>query len=71
MKNYEKHIEDWGKELADEVVKKMRNPKFTPFLEKLKIAQSLSTIHDTSVMEVMEDLEKSISREVKRILESN
>ena len=71
MKNYEKQIEEFGKEIADEVVKKMSDPKFTPYLERYKVASSIARIHDVEIMVAMEDLEKSISRNVKRILESN
>jgi hypothetical protein len=71
MKNYEKHIEEFGKEIADEAVKKMRDPKFKPYLEKLNIATSISRIYSVEIMMVMEDLDKSISKNIKRILESN
>jgi hypothetical protein len=71
MKNYEKQIEEFGKEIADEVVQKMRDPKFTPYLERYKVATSISRIHDVEIMVAMEDLEKSISKHIKRMLEMN
>jgi hypothetical protein len=67
MKSYEKQIEEFGKEIADEVVLKEKNYKYEIFLDRYEIARSLSSIHSEDLRKTTEDLDKSIDRSLSRI----
>ena len=67
MKSYEKQIEEFGKEIADEVVLKEKNYKYEIFLDRYEIARSLSSIHSEDLRKSTEDLDKSIDRSLSRI----
>ena len=67
MKSYEKQIEEFGKEIADEVILKEKNYKYEVFLDRYEIARSLSSIHSEDLRKTTEDLDKSIDRSLSRI----
>ena len=67
MKSYEKQIEEFGKEIADEVILKEKNYKYEGFLDRYEIARSLSSIHSEDLRKTTEDLDKSIDRSLSRI----
>jgi len=67
MKSYEKQIEEFGKEIADEVITKEKNYKYEIFLDRYEIARSLSSIHSEDLRKTTEDLDKSIDKSLSRI----
>jgi hypothetical protein len=66
MKNYEKQIQEFGKEIADEILMKEKDPSYLFCLEKNSISRSISTIYDVDLRKATEDLESSINNELKR-----
>ena len=66
MKTYEKQILEFGKEIADEILIKEKNPSYTISLDKHSISRSISTIYDEDLRKTTEDLEDSIKKELKR-----
>lgn len=71
MKTYEKHIEELGYEIADEIVKKESDPKWEITLEQNSVSRSLSTIYDKDIKKVSADLDNVIRRSLSRIRNSN
>ena len=66
MKTYDKQITEFGKEIADEILIKEKNPSYVPFLVKESIARSISNIYGEPLRKATEDLEDSIHRELRR-----
>lgn len=66
MKTYDKQITEFGKEIADEILIREKNPSYTPHLVKESIARSISNIYGESLRKATEDLEDSIQRELRR-----
>ncbi len=66
MKNYEKQIQEFGKEIADEILMKEKDPSYVFSLEKNSIARSISTIYEEDLRKTTEDLQSSINKELKR-----
>lgn len=64
MRNYNKQIEKFGKEIADEILEKEKNPSYLPCLDVTDISRSIARIHNTDLGKTMEDLEDSISKEI-------
>jgi hypothetical protein len=62
MKSYEKQLEEFGYEIADEIVKKEKDSKYEACLDQYRIARSLSSIHDHGLRKTTEDLDKAINR---------
>lgn len=67
MKSYEKHVDELGREIADEIIKKENNSSYQIILEQNRIARSLSTIHDVGLRKSTEDLDKSVTKFLKRL----
>ena len=67
MKSYEKQLEEFGKEIADEVILKEKNYKYELFLDRYEIARSLSSIHSEDLRKTTEDLDKSIDKSLSII----
>lgn len=67
MKSYEKQLEEFGKEIADEVILKEKNYKYEVFLDRYEIARSLSSIHNQDLRKATEDLDRSIDKSLSRI----
>jgi len=67
MKAYEKKIEELGKEIADEILHKEKDPKWEIILDQNKVARSLSTIYDKGLRTTSEDLDKSIRKNLLRM----
>jgi hypothetical protein len=66
MKNYEKQILEFGKEIADEILRKEKDPSYTASLDKHSISRSIATIYDEDLRKTTEDLEDSIKKELRR-----
>lgn len=66
MKTYDKQITEFGKEIADEILLREKNPSYTPGLVKESIARSISNIYGEPLRKTTEDLEDSIQRELRR-----
>ncbi len=62
MKSYEKQLEEFGYEIADEIIKKERDHRYEPCLEQHRIARSLSSIHDHGLRKTTEDLDKAVNK---------
>lgn len=67
MKSYEKHLEELGHEIADEILKKELDPKWEIVLEPNKVARSLSNIYDKDIKTVSEDLDRTIRKSIIKI----
>lgn len=65
MKTYEKQILEFGREIADEILKKEKDPSYTAILDRYSVTKSLSTIYDEDLRKTTEDLEDSIKRELR------
>jgi uncharacterized protein Yka (UPF0111/DUF47 family) len=69
MKSYEKHIDELAVEIADEIIKKENNPSYQAVLEQNRVARSLSSIHDVGLRKSTEDLDKAVSKFLRRLRE--
>lgn len=67
MKSYEKQLEEFGREIADEVITKEKNYKYVVYLDRIKISKSLSTIHNKDLSETIEDLDRSINNSLVKM----
>ena len=66
-KAYEKQISEFGKEIADETIRREKDNTYKASLDRFSIARSISNIYDVELRTVTEDLDNSITREVKRM----
>jgi hypothetical protein len=66
MKEYDKQIDKFGKEIADEILAKEKNPSYVPFLVKESIARSISNIYGELFIKASDDLEDSIQRALRK-----
>lgn len=66
MRTYEKQIEIFGYEIADEVTKRENDKNFQFSLDRFKIAQSISKIYERDLRQVSEDLDDQIKKSLKR-----
>ena len=66
MKTYDKQISEFGREIADEILIKEKNPSYSPGLVRESIARSISNIYGESLRKTTEDLEDSIQRELRK-----
>jgi hypothetical protein len=69
MKSYEKHIDELAVEIADEIIRKENNPSYQAVLEQNRVARSLSSIHDVGLRKSTEDLDKAVSKFLRRLRE--
>jgi hypothetical protein len=67
MKTYEKKIEELGKEIADEIINKEKDPKWEIILDQNKVARSLSNIYDKGLKKTYEDLDNSVRKNLVRM----
>lgn len=67
MKSYEKKIEELGKEIADEIINKEKDPKWEIILDQNKVARSLSNIYDKGLKRTYEDLDKSVRKNLAKM----
>jgi hypothetical protein len=66
MKSYEKQLEEFGKEIADEVLIKEKDYKYEASLDRYQISRSLASIYNQDLRKATEDLDKSINRTLAR-----
>jgi len=71
MISYERKIQELGKEIADEIIQKEKDPKWEIVLEQNSVARSLSTIYDKGLKKTQEDLENSIRKNLFLIRRDN
>lgn len=69
MKSYEKHIDELAIEIADEIIKKQEDPSYQAVLDQNRVARSLSSIHDVGLRKSTEDLDRAVSKFLKRAKE--
>lgn len=67
MKTYSDQIRIFGYELADETIKKEKDKNWISNLDRFKIASSISKIYDIDLIQVTDDLDKSIKLNLKKI----
>lgn len=67
MKTYEKKIEELGKEIAEEIINKEKDPKWEIILEQNSVARSLASIYDKGLKRTMEDLDSSVRKNLSRM----
>jgi len=67
MRNYEKHLEELGKEIAEEVINKEKNPKWEIVLDQNSVARSLSNIYDKGLKTTYNDLDTSVRKNLARM----
>lgn len=67
MKTYLDQIRIFGYELADETTKKEKDKNWKSDLNKSKIANSISKIYDIDLIQVSDDLDKSIKLNLIKI----
>ncbi len=67
MKSYEKKIEELGKEIAEELINKEKDPKWEIILDQNKVARSLSNIYDKGLKKTYEDLDNSVRKNLFRM----
>jgi hypothetical protein len=66
MRPYEKQIEIFGYEIADEIIRKENDKEWKGSLDRFKIAQSISKIYERDLRNVSDDLDDSIKKGLKR-----
>jgi len=66
-KVYEKQISEFGREIADETIRKEKDNTYKNSLDRFSIARSISNIYDVELRTVTEDLDNSILKEIKRM----
>jgi hypothetical protein len=62
MRTYEKKIEELGKEIAEEIINKEKDPKWEIILDQNSVARSLSNIYDKGLKRVYDDLDSSVRK---------
>ncbi len=67
MRNYEKHLEELGKEIAEEVINKEKNPKWEIVLDQNSVARSLSNIYDKGLKTTYNDLDTSVRKNLAKM----
>lgn len=66
MKSYEKQLEEFGREIADEVISKEKDHKYEASLDRYQISKSLASIYNQDLRKATEDLDKSINKTLAR-----
>jgi hypothetical protein len=69
MKSYEKHLGELALEIADEIIRKENDHSYQIVLEQNRIARSLSSIHDVGLRKSTEDLDKAVSKALRKLRE--
>jgi hypothetical protein len=69
MRPYKKQIEEFGKEIATDIVEKETNEKWS-VMDRFATADSIARIYDEDVRKVTEDLEDEIKKNIKEIKNS-
>ncbi|NBU98850.1 MAG: hypothetical protein EBS19_11685 [Spirochaetia bacterium] len=67
MKTYEKKIQELGKEIAEEIINKEKDPKWQIVLEQNGVARSLSNIYNKDIKKTHDDLDNSIRKNLARM----
>ncbi len=67
MKTYEKKIEEMGREIAEEIINKEKDPKWEIILEQNSVARSLSNIYDKGLKRTFDDLDSSVRKNLAKI----
>lgn len=67
MKTYEKKIEEMGREIAEEIINKEKDPKWEIVLEQNSVARSLSNIYDKGLKRTLDDLDTAVRKSLARI----
>jgi hypothetical protein len=67
MKTYQNQIELFGHELADDIIKREKNPDWESPLKKMDVCSSLSKIYDVDYRTVIEDMDKQINRSLRSL----
>ena len=67
MKSYEKQLEEFGREIADEVITKEKDYKYEVSLDRYQISRSLSSIYNQDLRKTTEDLDISINKSLVRM----
>lgn len=71
MRSYEKQIQEFAKEIADENITKSQNPGYEPVLDLLSVARSISNIYSVDLRKATEDLESEVRKSTARTLNPN
>jgi hypothetical protein len=69
MRAYKKQIEEFGKEIATDIVRKETNESWS-VMDRFATADSIARIYDEDIRKVTEDLEEEIKRNIKEIKNS-
>ena len=67
MKTYQNQIEEFGHEMADDIIKREKDPTWESPLKKMDICSSISKIYDVEYRTVIDDLDKQITKSIKII----
>ena len=67
MKSYEKQLEEFGREIADEVIYKKKDYKYEASLDRYQISRSLASIYGQDLRKATEDLDRSINKSLVRM----
>lgn len=70
MRSYEQSIREFGYEIADDLIRKRDNIEWSMTFDRIKVAESLSSIYKRDIRSTIDDLENSIKRSTKKITES-
>lgn len=62
MRNYEKQLEIFGSEIADDQMKKENDKEWVITLDRYKVAQSISKIYSVDLRKVTDDLDEQIKK---------
>ena len=66
MRAYRKQIEEFGKEIATDIVRKETNESWS-VMDRFATADSIARIYNEDIIKVTEDLEDEIKRNVREI----
>jgi hypothetical protein len=66
MKSYEQSIQEFGHEIADDLIRREADPNWSITLFREKIAKSLATVYDKDLRETVENLEDAIKKSMKK-----
>lgn len=67
MKTYDKHIEELSYEIADDILRKEKDPNWEITFHQYDVAKSLSSIYYREFESVSEDLDNSVRNNLKKI----
>lgn len=67
MRPYQKQIELFGYEIADEIIKKEGDKSFQSSLDRYKITQSIAKIYEKELRDVSDDLDDQIKKSIRKI----